>query len=105
MNSGAPEGKAILRFIYSFLFIQDDHQVTKTEFDTDWVTTFAIGNHKESAALFSKADVNDDGVIDKQDLPGIFSFFDTDGEFCYHGHDFKVLQIFYTYITMHSFCY
>jgi hypothetical protein len=43
VNSGAPEGKAILRFIYSFLFIQDDHQVTKTEFDTDWVTTFAIG--------------------------------------------------------------
>ncbi|CAC5390987.1 unnamed protein product [Mytilus coruscus] len=58
----------------------DDHSITNAEFTKDWVVTYAIGNGKEAAKLFSKADVNEDGVINKDDLPFVFTYFDMDSD-------------------------
>lgn len=63
------------------LFPTDDHSITSAEFTKDWVVTYAIGNGKEAAKLFSKADVNADGVINKDDLPFVFTYFDMDSKF------------------------
>jgi len=53
--------------------------VTKEEFRQDWVGTFSIGGLDEANTLFDRADVNDDGVIDAQDIPQIFAYFDENG--------------------------
>ena len=53
--------------------------MTKEEFRQDWVGTFSIGGPDEANTLFDRADVNDDGVIDAQDIPQIFAYFDENG--------------------------
>ena len=56
--------------------ISDNKVVDKAEFDNDWTTAYQIGTQKEADLLFDHADANDDGIIDHQDLPFIFHFFD-----------------------------
>lgn len=52
------------------------------EFVAGWTTTFNIGNEDQAQTLFTRADINDDGYIDPQDIPGIFAYFDEDGKSC-----------------------
>ncbi|XP_060569506.1 insoluble matrix shell protein 5-like isoform X2 [Ruditapes philippinarum] len=55
-----------------------DGKVTPDEFVADW-QTFNLGNQQEAQTLFTRADTNDDGFIDSNDIPAIFAFFDQDG--------------------------
>ncbi|KAH3796892.1 uncharacterized protein LOC127837469 isoform X2 [Dreissena polymorpha] len=57
-----------------------DGQVTPDEFVQDWVNLFHIGGSQEANTLFTRADTNDDGVIDAKDIPAIFSFFDENAD-------------------------
>ena len=45
----------------------------------DWVK-FNIGGAQQAQALFTRADTNDDLVIDSKDIPAIFAFFDQNGK-------------------------
>ncbi|XP_052787772.1 uncharacterized protein LOC128222718 [Mya arenaria] len=59
------------------LFDNDtDGEVTPEEFKEDWVHQFDIGGPQEADTLFTRADTNDDGVIDAKDIPAIFAYFD-----------------------------
>ena len=46
---------------------------------SDW-TNFNIGGAQQAQALFTRADTNDDHVIDAKDIPAIFAFFDQNGK-------------------------
>ncbi|VDI53757.1 uncharacterized protein LOC143063850 [Mytilus galloprovincialis] len=72
--------RAELDNVYLLFDVDHDHSITSAEFTKDWVVTYAIGNGKEAAKLFSKADVNADGVINKDDLPFVFTYFDMDSD-------------------------
>ncbi|XP_046566588.1 uncharacterized protein LOC124275142 [Haliotis rubra] len=58
----------------------NDTQILKSEFESEWVTKFALGPKAEADALFDAADANDDGKITKADLPYIFQYFDMDSD-------------------------
>jgi hypothetical protein len=60
----------------------EDGKVTPDEFVADW-QTFNLGNQQEAQTLFTRADTNDDGFIDSNDIPAIFAFFDQDGNIFY----------------------
>ncbi|KAK7505100.1 hypothetical protein BaRGS_00003670, partial [Batillaria attramentaria] len=65
-----------------FLDFDSDHNgnVTEDEFRVDWTSVFHLGNAEEAKTLFDRADIDEDGVITSQDLPGIYSFFDMNGD-------------------------
>ena len=65
---------------YMYIVFADNTEITEAEFVFDWENKFILGNGEEARALFSKADIDDDGVIDSNDIPGIFTFFDTNGK-------------------------
>ena len=65
---------------YKPLSITDDTRVTPDEFTDVWVNVFKMGGTDEAQTLFTRADENDDGVIDIKDIPAIFSFFDENGK-------------------------
>ena len=66
------------------LLLLGDGNVSPDEFVDGWTTKFSIGNTDQAQTLFTRADTNDDGYIDPQDIPGIFAFFDENGE-CWCG--------------------
>jgi len=69
-----------LRVIFLDFDVNNDSQITEKEFETDWTTVFHLGNTDEAHTLFARADINDDNVLNDKDLPGIFAYFDMDGD-------------------------
>ncbi|XP_053380158.1 uncharacterized protein LOC123555032 [Mercenaria mercenaria] len=63
-----------------FLLFDTDNntEVTPTEFVADWLK-FNLGGTPQAQTLFTRADTNDDGVLDVKDVPAIFAYFDQDG--------------------------
>ncbi|XP_071157022.1 uncharacterized protein [Mytilus edulis] len=58
--------RAELDSVFLLFDTNGDTNITKQEFDTDWI--------------FDKADANDDLIIDAADLPFIFKFFDVNSD-------------------------
>ncbi|XP_046331977.1 uncharacterized protein LOC124115148 [Haliotis rufescens] len=71
---------AELETIFLFFDANNDTEITKLEFEDDWVTKYKLGATAEAIALFDAADANDDGKITKADLPFIFQYFDMDSD-------------------------
>ncbi|XP_071096853.1 insoluble matrix shell protein 5-like [Haliotis cracherodii] len=71
---------AELEAIFLFFDANNDTEITKLEFEIDWVTKYKLGATAEATALFDAADANDDGKITKADLPFIFQYFDMDSD-------------------------
>ncbi|ESO96119.1 hypothetical protein LOTGIDRAFT_231842 [Lottia gigantea] len=65
--------------IFLLFDVDGDKQVSKAEFQNDWVNKFSLGNIKEADALFARADQTHDGVIAANDIDAIFTFFDVNG--------------------------
>ncbi|KAL3871334.1 hypothetical protein ACJMK2_039341 [Sinanodonta woodiana] len=65
-----------------FLLFDTDNDtvVTPAEFAKDWTDLYHIGGPQEAQSLFARADLNDDNQITTADLPGIFKYFDVDGD-------------------------
>lgn len=59
-----------------FFYFADNQEVTRTEFENDWLTLYQLGNAREANLLFNKADANGDGHLTHADMPLIYSYFD-----------------------------
>lgn len=70
--------------------------MTPTEFVAAW-QKFNLGGPQDAQTLFTRADTNDDGIIDAKDIPAIFAFFDQNGKY------YKVVALVYlrTYLGLH----
>lgn len=55
--------------------------MSPTEFVSGWTQTYNMGSEDEAQTLFTRADTNDDGYLDIQDVPTIFSYFDVNGKY------------------------
>ncbi|KAK6195132.1 hypothetical protein SNE40_000618 [Patella caerulea] len=66
--------------IFLLFDVDANGQVTKAEFEDDWVNKFSLGNIKEADALFARADQTHDGILTKNDLQAIYTFFDMDND-------------------------
>ncbi|XP_033759165.1 calmodulin-like protein 7 [Pecten maximus] len=60
--------------------VNHDQEVTASEFENDWTVLYNLGAPIEARTLFTKADTNDDGHITSDDLPEIFTYFDSNGD-------------------------
>ncbi|VDI79450.1 Hypothetical predicted protein [Mytilus galloprovincialis] len=72
--------RAELDSVFLLFDTNGDTNITKQEFDTDWISLYKLGTQKEANVLFDKADANDDLIIDAADLPFIFKFFDANSD-------------------------
>nr|XP_034303932.1 uncharacterized protein LOC105342156 isoform X1 [Crassostrea gigas] len=73
-----------------FLAFDTDHnqEVTRTEFENDWLTLYQLGNAREANLLFNKADANGDGHLTHTDMPLIYSYFDMNSDGCVDMNEF-----------------
>ncbi|KAL4218989.1 hypothetical protein ACF0H5_021574 [Mactra antiquata] len=71
--------RAELDEIFLMFDRNNDSSVTPDEFVDDWMNVFHLGGLTEAQTLFTRADTNDDGYINIQDIPAIFAYFDEDG--------------------------
>ena len=58
----------------------DDTKISPTEFVKDWVDVYHLGGGTEAQILFTRADSNDDGYLDANDVPTVFTYFDMNGK-------------------------
>lgn len=66
----------MLKLLRGFFYFADNQEVTRTEFENDWLTLYQLGNAREANLLFNKADANGDGHLTHADMPLIYSYFD-----------------------------
>ncbi|XP_062620029.1 uncharacterized protein LOC134281608 [Saccostrea cucullata] len=73
-----------------FLAFDVDHnqEVTRVEFENDWVTAYHLGNAREANLLFTKADTNGDGHLTHADMPLIYTYFDMNSDGCVDMNEF-----------------
>lgn len=63
-------------YLVGFFYFADNQEVTRTEFENDWLNLYQLGNAREANLLFNKADANGDGHLTHADMPLIYSYFD-----------------------------
>ena len=80
----------------------DNQEVTRLEFENDWLNLYQLGNAREANLLFNKADANGDGHLTHADMPLIYQFFDVNSEFYLFNYDFKHHQINQS-LTKHTY--
>lgn len=68
--------EVLLKLLRGFFYFADNQEVTRTEFENDWLTLYQLGNAREANLLFNKADANGDGHLTHADMPLIYSYFD-----------------------------
>ncbi|XP_022326901.2 uncharacterized protein LOC111126504 [Crassostrea virginica] len=73
-----------------FLAFDVDHnqEVTRLEFENDWLNLYQLGNAREANLLFNKADANGDGHLTHADMPLIYQFFDVNNDGCVDMNEF-----------------